>query len=135
MIIAASVLTDIETHARETAPDECCGLLLGGADSITASARARNIADEPRRRYRIDPRDHFGAVRRGRALGLEVVGAYHSHPASAPVPSETDRAEAFDSFVFLIVGPSTALEGSPLETRAWRLSSGNFTEVSLVRLP
>jgi proteasome lid subunit RPN8/RPN11 len=127
MTIAADVISDIEGHARDTAPEECCGLLLGSTDAITASVRARNIADEPRRRYRVDPHDHFSAIRQGRAVGLDVVGAYHSHPASAPVPSETDRAEAFEAFIFVIVGLS--------ETRAWRLSSGNFTEVSLVRLP
>jgi proteasome lid subunit RPN8/RPN11 len=127
MTIAGPVIADVEAHARDTAPEECCGLLLGTADAIDASVRARNLADDRQRRYRIDPRDHFSAIRKARLLGLEVVGAYHSHPASSAIPSDTDRAEAFDAFVFVIVGPS--------ETRAWRLSSGNFTEVPLVRLP
>lgn len=127
MTITAAVIAEIEAHARETAPEECCGLLLGAPDRITASVRAGNTADDRRRRYNIDPRDHFSAIRHGRALGLEVIGAYHSHPGSAPIPSETDRAEAFESFVFLIV--------SGYDLRAWRLSSGNFTEVPLVRLP
>jgi proteasome lid subunit RPN8/RPN11 len=124
--ITAEVIRAIEAHARETAPDECCGLLIGTPDVITLSVPARNIADERRRRYEIDPRDHFDAIRRARTLGLDVVGAYHSHPHSAPVPSQTDRAEAFESFLFLIVG----LES---ETRGWRLSSGNFVEIPLVR--
>ena len=127
MTIAGSVIADIEGHARDTAPEECCGLLLGTADSVAASVRAANVAEDRQRRYRIDPRDHFSAIRQARTLGLEVVGAYHSHPASPAIPSETDRAEAFEAFVFVIVGRS--------EIRAWRLSSGNFTEVALVRLP
>jgi proteasome lid subunit RPN8/RPN11 len=85
------------------------------------------VADDRQRRYRIDPSDHFAAIRQARATGADVVGAYHSHPASQPVPSETDRAEAFESFLFVIVGPSN--------TRAWRLLAGNFAEVPLVRLP
>jgi proteasome lid subunit RPN8/RPN11 len=124
--ITAEVIRAIEAHARETAPDECCGLLIGTPDVITLSVPARNIADERRRRYEIDPRDHFDAIRRARTLDLDVVGAYHSHPHSAPVPSQTDRSEAFESFLFLIVG----LES---ETRGWRLSSGNFVEIPLVR--
>jgi proteasome lid subunit RPN8/RPN11 len=127
MTIPREVIADVEAHARDTAPEECCGLLLGTADRIDASVRARNIADDRQRRFLIDPRDHFAAVRRGRTLGLDVVGAYHSHPASPAIPSDTDRAEAFEAFVFVIVGS--------METRAWRLSSGNFTEVPLVRLP
>jgi proteasome lid subunit RPN8/RPN11 len=127
MTIRADVIADIEAHARDTAPEECCGLLVGSADAVDASVRARNLANDRERRYRIDPRDHFSAIRHARTLGLEVVGAYHSHPESPAIPSETDRAEAFEAFVFVIVGPSA--------TRAWRLSSGNFTEVPLVRLP
>lgn len=126
MTIAADVIAEIEAHARETAPEECCGLLVGRPDAVSSSVRARNVADDRQRRYLIDPRDHFAAIRQARRLGLDVIGAYHSHPASAPIPSETDRAEAFEAFVFLIVGAS--------ETRAWRLSAGNFTEVPLVRL-
>ena len=133
--IAAGVIADIEAHARDTVPEECCGLLIGTSDGITASVRARNTADDRRRRYQIDPRDHFSAIRHARALGLEVIGAYHSHPKSPAMPSETDRAEAFEGFVFLIVGSAPSVEADRFEMRAWRMSSGNFTEVSLVRLP
>ena len=40
-----------------------------------------------RRRYEVAPEDHFAAVRAARADGLEVIGAYHSHPASPAEPS------------------------------------------------
>ena len=135
MTIAAGVIADIEAHTRETVPEECCGLLIGTSDDITVSVRARNTADDRRRRYQIDPRDHFLAIRHARTLGLEVIGAYHSHPKSPAMPSETDRGEAFEGFVFLIVGAVPPLEADRFEMRAWRLNSGNFTEVSLVRLP
>ena len=37
--------------------------------------------------------------------GLEVVGAYHSHPAGRPRPSATDRDEAHgDGFTYVIAG-------------------------------
>lgn len=127
MTIPSSVLDAIRAHALEASPEECCGLLLGNGDGIRASVRARNVAEDRQRRYRIDPADHFAAIRQARATAAEIVGAYHSHPHSAPVPSETDRTEAFESFLFVIVGPS--------DTRAWRLVAGNFTEVPLVRLP
>lgn len=129
MKIAAGVLAAIQTHAREAAPEECCGLLLGTSEAISHALRAHNRAADPRRRYEIDPQDHFAAIRQGRAQGLDVVGAYHSHPRSSAVPSETDQAQAFEDFVFLIAGGQ---EGRPFAIRAWRLSSGNFAEVALV---
>jgi proteasome lid subunit RPN8/RPN11 len=125
--IAGAALDAIGRHARATAPDECCGLLVGKGDEITLSIATRNAAAQPRRRYQIEAADHFSVIRRARQLRLDVVGAYHSHPHSPAVPSETDRKEAFEDFTFVIVGPD--------EVRAWRLISGNFVEVPLVRVP
>jgi proteasome lid subunit RPN8/RPN11 len=125
--IAGIVLDAIEEHARDAAPDECCGLLLGSAELIMLAIPTRNVAADSRRRYEIDAVDHFKGIRRARRLGLDVVGAYHSHPRSAPVPSETDRQQAFEEFLFVISGPPGI--------RGWRLQSGNFVEVTLVRVP
>ena len=129
MTIVADVEAAIVAHARATAPEECCGLLLGDAGGIRDAAPARNIADDPVRRYLIDPVDHLAAIRAGRSRALEVIGAYHSHPRSAALPSATDAAEAFGGFVFVIVG----LAAEPPELRAWRWDNGNFTAVPLVR--
>ena len=67
--------------------------------------RPRANLDAAPTRYLIHPVDHFRAIRGARADGLEVVGAYHSHPASAAIPSATDIAEATSGadFVYLIV--------------------------------
>jgi proteasome lid subunit RPN8/RPN11 len=131
MTIAEAVADAIEAHAREAAPEECCGLLLGTAEAILESIRTPNTAEDRRRLYRIAPEDHFAAIRRGRAMGINVIGSYHSHPASAGVPSETDRAEAFEHFLFVIVGWGSE---SPA-MQAWRLDNGNFAPVPLVRSP
>ncbi len=40
-----------------------------------------------------------------------------------------DRSEAFEAFLFLIVG----LAARQAEIRAWQLMDGNFVEVALVR--
>src|SRR5687767_2186444 len=90
--IPANVVRDMLEHAREEAPRECCGLLVGKPEYVMRSVRARNL-DATATRYLIDPEDHFAAIRSARAEGLEVMGAYHSHPLSAPMPSPTDVAE------------------------------------------
>jgi proteasome lid subunit RPN8/RPN11 len=93
--------------------------------------RARNLEESPTR-YLIDPAEHFAAIREARASGLRVMGAYHSHPSSAPEPSETDIAEATGGpdFCYLIV----SLVGSPGgEVRGYRVKNGAVRPVELVR--
>jgi proteasome lid subunit RPN8/RPN11 len=116
-------------HARQTAPAECCGLLIGAPGEVVDVMPARNIAEDPSRRYLIDPRDHLSALRLARVRGLAVVGAYHSHPQSAAQPSPTDAAEAFGDFLFVIVG----LGADPPQLTAWIWAGGNFAPVPLVR--
>ena len=113
-------------HAREDAPRECCGLLVGKGNSIVRSVRARNV-DAKATRYLIDPEDHFAAIRGARAEALEVVGAYHSHPSSAPVPSPTDIAEANSGSDFLYVIVSLVND----EVRAYRIEAGRFEPLAL----
>jgi len=99
------------------------------AKEIRRFHEARNSAASPLSRYTINPEDHFAAIRAARAAGLEVVGAYHSHPASEAVPSATDRAEAFPHFLFVIV----SLAAPAPAVRGWTLVEGNFASVRLVR--
>jgi proteasome lid subunit RPN8/RPN11 len=125
--IPGVVLDDIVAHAAAEAPREACGLLVGRGREVRRSVRARNAAASPAR-YEVDPHDHFAAIRGARADGLEVIGAYHSHPAAPAEPSPTDREHAFEDFVFVIA----ALQPSP-HARAWTLEAGNFAERPLVR--
>lgn len=131
IFIRRRVVRAMLDHARRDVPNECCGLLTGTSQRIQSARPARNIAESPATRYLIDPADHFAAIRAARAADLDVVGAYHSHVASLPVPSATDRAEAHPNFVYLIV----SLADCRRRIRAWRLIGGNFVEVTLVTVP
>lgn len=128
--LPAALAARLVAHARRDRPRECCGLLLGTASALLDAVPARNLEPRPTR-YRVDPADHFAALRAARARGLEVVGAYHSHPDSPPRPSPTDLAEAFPGFLFLIV----SLAAPDAALAAWRLEAGNFVEVTLVGTP
>ena len=124
------IIDDILAHAGDEAPNECCGLLLGKAGSVESAHRAHNLHESPSR-FLIDPADHFAAMREARGAGLHVIGAYHSHPHSPPVPSETDLAEAIDTeLLHIIVSPEA--RGAPGEARGFRILDGNFREVRLV---
>jgi len=127
---ASPALASVVAHAREAAPAECCGLLLGIDGGVVDVVSTRNIAQNPAR-FEIDPADHIAGRRNARSRGLDVVGFYHSHPHSAPEPSPRDLAEAtYPDYLYLIV----SLQAEPPETRLFRLVDGNFHEVRLVRV-
>jgi len=127
--ISRSALEEMLAHAESAAPNECCGLLIGSAARVEHAARARNLCESPTR-FRVDPAAHFGAIKAARAEGATVVGVYHSHPSSAPVPSDRDLAEAaYPEYLYVIVVP-----GGPdrsREARAFRLVEGQFKPVEL----
>lgn len=129
--LPAPIAEALVARAREASPDECCGLLVGDRSSVESAVPARNVAADRSRTYTIDPADHFAALRSARRQGLDVIGAYHSHPRTAAVPSTTDRDQAFPHFLFVIVG----LGGGGPTLTAWELVAGNFAPVALVGTP
>ena len=94
-------------HARETAPEECCGL-IGGISQARAVTlyRLRNVTPHPESAYEAAPEDLFAAQRRMRERGEDLLAIYHSHPrASDPSPSETDvRLAYYPTARYLIIG-------------------------------
>lgn len=108
-------------HARECAPEECCGLLGGGGNRASNVYPLRNVAPRPEVAYEAAPEELFGAQRAMRLRGEQLVGVYHSHPRSSdPAPSRTDVRLAFypDAFYF-IIGFG---EGGACVLRAFRIS-------------
>ena len=128
MILPRAVCDAVVAHAREAVPDECCGILIGTQAAVVAAVRAANLSESPSR-FLIDPQDHIRARRDARAAGLDVVGFYHSHPHSEPVPSATDVADAsYADHLHLIVG----LAGEPPEVRLYRFTGQAFERKDLV---
>jgi proteasome lid subunit RPN8/RPN11 len=106
-------------------PREGCGLLIGkrgaGGERVDRATWARNVhASERPDRYEIDPAHHLAAWQAAEAEGLDVVGAWHSHPDQAAVPSETDLAEAQEGLSYVIVAVTHQGAG---ELRAWCLDA------------
>lgn len=139
MRIAAAVLREVIAHAREDAPDECCGLLVGPAPPrgmataglIDEAIRAVNLDRGPAR-YRIDPAQHIAVQKRLRGTGRVIAGAYHSHPRSEPLPSRSDLDEAFyPDFVYVIV----SLMRPAAAVRAWRIRDGVAAEITIEATP
>jgi proteasome lid subunit RPN8/RPN11 len=125
--LRAAVRTEIVAHAREDAPRECCGLLVGHGSLVDECVRSPNVDSNPNR-YEIDARVHVAANRRLRGTGRAVVGAYHSHPHSPAWPSASDLAEAYYAeFIWFIV----SLASEPETLRAFRLDGARIVELAI----
>lgn len=129
LTLPGPVAAEIAAAARRAAPLEACGVLLGrcagGGAEVVRTAPARNVHPRPAERFDLAPEDLLAAEKRARAEGLEVVGFWHSHPASAAVPSAVDRQRAWEGYSYLIV--SLAAAGRPV-LRSWRLGGGEARE-------
>lgn len=127
--IPDAVLDTLIAHARRDAPQECCGLLIGSGTEVVEAHPARN-AEASQTRFTINPADHFVAIRKARAAGLEVVGAYHSHPATDAVPSARDLIDASDSAPVMLI---VSLKAAEPVVRAFRLEPGGSKELRIAR--
>lgn len=87
-------------HARALAPLEDCGLLGGTvADGVKTVEKVYYLTntDHSEEHFSLDPKEQFAAVKEMRANGWQLLGNWHSHPASPSRPSEEDKRLAFDS--------------------------------------
>jgi [CysO sulfur-carrier protein]-S-L-cysteine hydrolase len=127
-------LKEIFTHAREAAPEECCGMLGGRGMRSSSVYRLRNVAADPLVTYEAAPEDLFAAQRQMRERNEELLAIYHSHPRSTePVPSETDvRLAYYPSAVYLIIGlgnDEPSLRAFRISERERRWEAAEFTVI------
>jgi len=123
--------------AARAFPLECCGLIEGtrieGGWRAAALHESANLAEDPARRFLIDPQKQFELMRAMRALRASetrIIGCFHSHPEGPPEPSAVDRAHAFeDDFLWLIAGGS-AESGFSLQAYVFSEESG-FVRIAL----
>ncbi|HKW77644.1 MAG TPA: M67 family metallopeptidase [Candidatus Limnocylindria bacterium] len=119
---------ELIAHARSTAPNEACGLIAGRSGAPTRVIRCANVHPTPTTRYLMEPREQLNAFRSMDDKGEELVAIYHSHPASQPYPSPTDRAEShYPDAIYVLV----SLRAADPEVRAFRIKDDAVTEVAL----
>ncbi|MCU1267328.1 MAG: Mov34/MPN/PAD family protein [Acidobacteria bacterium] len=121
LILTIGQSRQIISHACESDPAECCGLVGGSSDGRAINIYPlQNVAATPLITYEAAPEELFSAQKLMRERGEQLVAIYHSHPRSVePLPSDTDVRLAYypDTF-YLIVG----LAGHEPVLRAFRIS-------------
>ena len=103
MKLEQKFIDEMVAHAREEAPNECCGIIAGEDGRATKLFRARNSEASPYR-YSVDSSDLFRIHREVEANGWSFLAIYHSHTASEAYPSATDVRLAFwpESYYILV---------------------------------
>jgi [CysO sulfur-carrier protein]-S-L-cysteine hydrolase len=111
-------------HAREEAPNECCGYVRAADGAVEEVVRAENPRRSPYG-FELDAKSLL-ATNQLDDEGYQV-GIYHSHPRSRAEPSQTDiNLALYPHWLYVIV----SLAGEP-EMRAWRIANGRVEEEPL----
>ena len=103
VVLPVRIVSELLGHARETLPEECCGLVVGGAARrYRRLVRCRN---EMTQRHRADPvaypldgqaaywmneADYMHTREEAEAAGERVTAVYHSHVGTGAYLSKMD---------------------------------------------
>ncbi len=124
LMLPRALAEELLAEARRQAPLECCGLLGGQGERVEAILPAVNALASSTA-YEIAPQELFVLFRRLRAENLELVGIYHSHPASDNSPSARDLERAYyPEAAYVII----SLVSEPA-IRAFRIQGGKAGEL------
>src|SRR3990172_6300777 len=121
-------IAEMIAHAREDAPNECCGIIAGQDGRPVKLFRATNAEASPYR-YSVAPNDLLRIYRECEEEGWDFLAIYHSHTASAAYPSPTDVRLAFWPEAYYVL---VSLEDAddPV-VRAFRIQDGAVSEEEL----
>jgi [CysO sulfur-carrier protein]-S-L-cysteine hydrolase len=112
-------------HAREEAPNECCGYFWARDDEIVGVKRAENERKSPYG-YNLDSQSMLDVWKLDDEGGFQV-GTYHSHPKSPAEPSQTDiNLAEYPDWLYVIV----SLDGEAT-VRAWWMRGKKAIEEEL----
>lgn len=124
VLISRANWDELIAHARDEAPNECCGYARLSNGRVEEVFRGQNTRLSP---YGFDLDGPSLLAANELDADGHGVAVYHSHPRSPAEPSEQDRNLAqYPHWIYLIV----SLAGEP-HVRAWRIVDGDVEEETL----
>jgi proteasome lid subunit RPN8/RPN11 len=126
--IARPLIDEMVAHAREEAPNECCGMVAADDGRAVRVFRATNTEASPLR-FNIDGQEIYRVTEEIEGSGLRLGAIYHSHTRGEPYPSQTDIGFAlvdgrgdqwWPGTLYVIVG----VAGEEPEVRAYDIRPG-----------
>jgi len=150
--LSETVFGIIAEHARETYPEECCGVILGGdgGDEVHRLVNIQNTlhATDPetfprdaRTAYNLDPKELDAILKQAEHRGVAFKALYHSHPDHDAYFSDEDKACAtpfgeptYPDTAQVVVSVMGGSVGR-VAVYAWNPDAGDFVETTLKRVP
>jgi|SRR5579862_4594262 len=135
MRIGRALYDEIVAHAEQSVPEECCGLVAASGEEAVRVYRVANVHEHPRYGYVVDGRELYARLEEIEGQGWRLGAIYHSHPRTAPIPSQTDINLAvvdgvgpiWPGTLYIIVG----FERAEPAVRAYRIETSAPQEVEL----
>jgi proteasome lid subunit RPN8/RPN11 len=122
-----ALVTEMVAHAREDAPNECCGFVAARDGVAVEVRRAVNQAASPLK-FEVDGLEVMRALDDFEAAGADLGAIYHSHTRTEPYPSQTDInfAANWPGVEWIIVGLDRQGEAT---VRSYLIEDGNVRAV------
>jgi proteasome lid subunit RPN8/RPN11 len=93
LYLPAAMQAAIVAHARQEAPRECCGVIVGPPGDPRELRRVTNVYPGTDF-YEVEPGEIYRVYTDADARGWEILVIYHSHPVSPAAPSPRDVEHA-----------------------------------------
>jgi proteasome lid subunit RPN8/RPN11 len=130
------MLDEMIAHAREDAPNECCGVIAVAEGRATRLYRMTNLKASPLA-FEVAPRELLRIDGEIEDAGWELGAIYHSHTRTAPYPSQTDInfAANWPGVEWIIIGlagcePEVRSDCEP-EVRSYTIDAGQVAEAAI----
>ena len=133
MKIPHNIIEELIEQARQDAPNESCGYLLGipspsaggdGEGLVTENYWMENI-DHSSEHFSFAPKDQFAALKYARSKNLKILANWHSHPASPSRPSQEDLRLANDPTIRYAI--LSLLDGEP-KLNSFKILNGEVVD-------
>jgi len=116
-------------QTRQAQPNECCGVIIGEGMSAEQVVAIQNIADDPKHHYHMDDKALVEVIFQVQRQNLEVIGVYHSHPRTEPIPSQEDiRLANYPDMAYVIA----SLKGGEARLSAWSILRDRVAPIELI---
>ncbi|MCI8410460.1 MAG: M67 family metallopeptidase [Lachnospiraceae bacterium] len=108
----------IITYCKKELPNEACGLIGGikeGENKYIKKVYRLTNMDASREHFSMNPKEQIEAIVDMRKNKWQLLGNFHSHPASAAKPSWEDKRLAYDTKVNYLIISLTDMENPVLK--------------------
>ena len=122
------IFKDMLEQAIEEAPIEACGILAGDNGRVEKFYKMRN-SEQRRDHFMMSPEEQFAVVKDIRAVSLEMLAIYHSHPETPARPSDEDVRFAVTPGVIYVI--LSLMDNNPV-VKGFRIEDDSINEVPVI---